>query len=472
MSDYSNDISTSGPVEQQSFHVSDSFTNRTELPSKGYCRIVKAQRYGVWNVLKGLKPEYASEKQYQEMISKEFSLMVGLNHPNIVRTYGQEQVPELGTCIVMEFIDGRTLSDFIAENPPAIQRRQVIFELLDAIAYFHKKQIVHQDLKPSNILITHDGNHVKIIDFGLSDSRAYAILKSPSYTKAYASPEQLAGGEIDNRTDIYAFGLILQKLFPHNYTQIIKKCLQPQREKRYASSEILQEAIKQFDKKKKAIPALISILLVLAGLISAFFIFSDNKNKEQIEEMPEDSVAELNGQENGENVPFSTKKDTMSVEIEQSSNRFKSQNDIYNEDEAEELLQRYIFNLNPEFDSIIEPFAIAINSGKIKYREIFQNQKQITLLKMSIHIQSRKKQLPQSKRASFQDYAGDMWNRYSARYPYTDKTGKDRYPNFSDLYKDGKLSDEEYERLCQEDEEGVKETEKFLKLLEIEMAKD
>ncbi|MBR3946572.1 MAG: protein kinase, partial [Bacteroidales bacterium] len=134
------DISSSGKVAAQNIRVSDKFTDFAELPSKGHCHLMKAQRYGIWNVLKGLKPEYTADKQFAQMLTKEYTLMVGLNHPNIVRTYGHENIPELGECIIMEYVDGRTLADFVRENPTSAQRRQVAKELLNALAYCHKKQ--------------------------------------------------------------------------------------------------------------------------------------------------------------------------------------------------------------------------------------------------------------------------------------------------------------------------------------------
>ena len=67
MQDSDNDISSSGKVSAQNIRVSDKFTDFAELPSKGHCRLVKAQRYGIWNVLKGLKPEYSADKQYVEV---------------------------------------------------------------------------------------------------------------------------------------------------------------------------------------------------------------------------------------------------------------------------------------------------------------------------------------------------------------------------------------------------------------------
>lgn len=463
------DISTSGSISSQPFHVSEGFTYIMELPSKGYCHLMKAQRYGVWNVLKGLKPRYAAEKPYLEMISKEFSLMVGLIHPNIVRTYGLEQIPDWGTCIVMEFVDGRTLSDFIAENPSETIRKQVLFELLDAIAYFHKKQIVHQDLKPSNILITNDGNHVKIIDFGLSDSREYAILKEPAYTKAYAAPEQLSGGEIDNRTDLYAFGLILQQLFPKRYSGVAKKCLQPQREKRYDSAEVVIDAIKRTEVKRKWIPASLCVLLLLSGLVIFFIYYLKNHNN-----ITENVVKERVIVQN------LTKEDNFSAE-KKGGTDFKAglkntnsdiQSGIADESEGQKLLDQYIYNLKFEFDSICKPLDKKLKEEKILYYEIFHNQQQIALLKMHIHIQKCRQLLPQEKQNSFVQYAQNLWGRYAAKYPSTDENGQISYPYYENLYRQGAISEEEYARLSIENEKGVAEIYRLSAQLKKETAKD
>lgn len=265
-----NDISTSGPVAPQTVNVSDRFTGYKELPSRGYSRLFCAQRYGQWHVLKGLKPEYADDPQYTAMLSKEFALTVELNHPNIVRALGHEQDPVAGDCIVLEYVDGRPLDEFLKENPSLSERRQVAQELLAAMGYFHRKQVVHQDLKPSNILITNDGDHVKVIDFGFADSRAFAILKEPAYTRSYAAPEQLADGEIDNRTDLYAFGLILKQLFPSRYGSVARRCLQPQKDKRYPNAEAVLDEINKADRNRKLMPFVVCAALVLIGLLCAF----------------------------------------------------------------------------------------------------------------------------------------------------------------------------------------------------------
>lgn len=298
-----NNISSSGPVATQHIHVSDCFTDYKELPSNGYSRLFCAQRYGQWHVLKGLKPEYANDPQYTAMLSKEFTLTVELNHPNIVRALSQEQDPVVGDCIVLEFVDGRPLDEFLREKPDETARRQVLEELLSAMSYFHRKQVVHQDLKPSNILITHDGNHVKVIDFGFADSRAFSILKEPAYTQSYAAPEQLADGEIDNRTDLYAFGLILKELFPSRYGRVVRKCLQPQKEKRFPSAEAILREIHKVDRNRKGLPLVVITTVVLVGMAGILIHPFSHKNNGIVNsselERPMGDTSRLTGALNG-----------------------------------------------------------------------------------------------------------------------------------------------------------------------------
>lgn len=299
---FNNDISSSGPVSAQNVNVSNRFTDYMELPSNGYSRLFCAQRYGQKYILKGLKPKYAADPQYTAMISKEFSLMVNLTHPNIVRALIIEQDLEVGDCIVMEYVDGCTLDEFLQKNPSETLRRQIVQELLEAMAYYHRKQVVHQDLKPSNILITNDGNHVKIIDFGFADSRSFTILKEPAYTQSYAAPEQLSNGEIDNRTDLYAFGLILKQLFPTRYGNVVRKCLQPQKEKRYPLAEDVLHNIEKTDRKRKSMPFIAGAALILIGLLCAFLhpiLFISNKIEEYRIRHAVDDSSPLAGALNG-----------------------------------------------------------------------------------------------------------------------------------------------------------------------------
>lgn len=181
---------------------------------KGYTHLFKAKRMGKWFVLKCLKKEYAENPTYQTLFQKEFEIAYQLSHPHIVQTVGMEEVSPFGKCIVMEYVDGVSLREYINTHKSSCQETiRWINELCQALSYIHAKQIIHRDLKPGNILITFNGRHVKLIDFGFSDTDSYAVLKEPAGTRRYAAPEQMKKGEkIDVRADIYALGIILKEL--------------------------------------------------------------------------------------------------------------------------------------------------------------------------------------------------------------------------------------------------------------------
>ncbi len=255
-----NDSSDSGFISQtlhndsdEGFYLSSEFRDLTPIHESehGHSRVFRAQRMGKWHVLKCLKPQFADSPDYRALLRKEFELGYNLNHPNIVRTIGMEEVENLGVCIVMEYVEGTTLDDFLANHGhDAQQEEQMVRQLCGALAYIHAQQMVHRDLKPSNILITDNGHNVKLIDFGLADSDSFAILKQSAGTRRYAAPEQLQpSAAVDGRADIYALGKILQELpfQSPKLKRIARRCLQTDREKRFQNAD---DIIKQLDKRQ------------------------------------------------------------------------------------------------------------------------------------------------------------------------------------------------------------------------------
>ena len=245
--------------------LSDVFILLDEIPSQGFNRLTKAIRWGKYFVLKSLKPEYMGDPYFENLLRKEFEISIRMDHPAIVQTVGFETVEKLGKCIITSFVDGRTLDIFLSEDPSVSARKRVCKQILEAMSYYHSLQIVHRDIKPTNILVTQNGSNVKIIDFGLSDKDEYAILKDPAYTREYASPEQLELKPLDCRSDIYSFGKVLKLIFPHRYGRAYRKCTRRSRDRRYPNADAVMRDM--FFNIRQIVSVIVIVLLVVATLL-------------------------------------------------------------------------------------------------------------------------------------------------------------------------------------------------------------
>ena len=259
------DTSASGIEEGRFEGVSPVFTE-VQLISEGDINILgKGKRYGRWWLLKGLQPDLSELTRYAEMLHKESERLMKAQHPGIVQATGLEDVPGLGECIVMEYVEGTTLKEVMEQGLSSRTAARLMDELTDAVAYIHSLGIVHRDLKPSNIIVT-QGGHVKLIDFGLADTRAHAFLKQSAGTERYMSPEQAAGGKPDARNDIYSLGVIMQGMpLPWSYRRSIARCLCPI-ERRWESVEEMKESIvaRRLLVRRMAYVAVAAVMLAVA----------------------------------------------------------------------------------------------------------------------------------------------------------------------------------------------------------------
>lgn len=271
--------------------ISESFTDMEEIYHSENSILLKARRQGQWFILKALSKEKRCIQLYQEYQQKEYDIQSKLASPYVPQVYGLEEVEGYGRCLVMEWIDGMDLSEWLESQPEKSSRRAVLSGLLDALEFLHGKQIVHRDLKPGNILVTRNGCNVKIIAFGLADADYYSCLKLPSGTVGYVSPEQQTERETDCRNDIYSLGCIIGKMnLGRCYMRVAQKCKRPI-SRRYADINAVRKGIRRSRSFRWRMTALFAFLFVLAGAAYAFW--SRPELKQNFQEVAKFRVANM-----------------------------------------------------------------------------------------------------------------------------------------------------------------------------------
>ena len=164
--------------------------------------------------IKILNPEFA-DSDVMKRFRAEASMLAKLNHPSIATIYELHRSDD-DLLMVMEFVPGESLDQFVQRNGPVEPERAayLLAQVLDAIGHAHAAGIIHRDLKPSNVMVTERGA-VKIMDFGIARVRGAEHMTTDGYmmgTPAYMSPEQVLCQEVDGRSDLYSVGVMFYRL--------------------------------------------------------------------------------------------------------------------------------------------------------------------------------------------------------------------------------------------------------------------
>jgi serine/threonine protein kinase len=234
-------------IESESFRpisaeldYSGRYTDVELIATTAHARLYRMRRAGR---LFMAKTTVSNDARGLELLQREYELTLGLSHPHIIHVYTYEANTPVGPAIIMEYVDGCTLTEYLAERPDTMVRQRVFEQLLSATAYLHKAGVLHNDLKPDNILITRANHDVRLIDFGFADDDSHYMHRAMGGTRGYASPElAVQVHAIDTRSDIYSLGCIMQQLFPGRYRRIVHRCLHPDRAHRHADVEALFRA--------------------------------------------------------------------------------------------------------------------------------------------------------------------------------------------------------------------------------------
>lgn len=187
-------------------------------------------KYGKIIAIKVLHPYRKSPLQIRQFL-KEVKLQKKLEHPNIIKVYGGGKFNDL-LLMFAEYVDGKSLRMVIQEKEILLKKIiYILTEVGKALSYLHRKGIIHNDIKPENIIVSKNFDVIKLTDFGYAE-KLCRFLKYPSLpggTEKYMAPERKKGkGYYDFRSDIYSLGRVLEELLheeiesPEIYEIIIK----------------------------------------------------------------------------------------------------------------------------------------------------------------------------------------------------------------------------------------------------------
>ena len=264
----------------------DLFSQAEKLNTSGATSdCYRVRLYGRLHFLKRLKEELRTDPRYVTAMQKEFEAGYSLDHPHIIK-----YISKGDDYILMEYVDGEPLSDFMKSHPDLFANKvyvnRLLGQLLAAVDCLHQHGIVHLDLKPQNILITRIGHNVKLADLGFCYTDAYP--NTMGRTERYAAPEQFDKRLLpDERTDIYAIGRIIEQ-FPcaNKYNKVIARCTATQPTQRYQSAQELLTAIqpKTFNWRPVAVGCFV------VALLSAFYLLWPRTSAPVVDTPPTDTI--------------------------------------------------------------------------------------------------------------------------------------------------------------------------------------
>jgi serine/threonine protein kinase len=192
-----------------------------KLGSGGMGSVYLAEQMSIGRkiALKVLQGEFANDDEFIKRFHQEARLAANLNHRHLVTIHDFDQTDDGAVFIAMEYVEGQNLRDLIRQRSMTLnQAVRIAKQIAEGLSAAHQAGVIHRDIKPENIMIVKATDEVKVMDFGIArlrDVETIARLTQPGVimgTPAYMAPEQIEGGEVNEKTDIYAFGIVMYEM--------------------------------------------------------------------------------------------------------------------------------------------------------------------------------------------------------------------------------------------------------------------
>ena len=229
----------------------------------GIVYLAEDHRLGRRVALKALPAAVADDADYRARLRREARAAATISHPSVATIYALEEI-DGALFIASEYVPGRSLRAELAHGPfDPVRARAIAIDVARALTAAHDAGVIHRDLKPDNVLIT-DAGSVKVVDFGVAQIQGHELTRLTCAgamlgTPAYMAPEQLVGGDVDPRTDLFAFGIMLSELLTGRhplqpgagaepartvpFATVIARCMQQDPAARFASARDLLAAL-------------------------------------------------------------------------------------------------------------------------------------------------------------------------------------------------------------------------------------
>lgn len=227
--------------ESDASNVNASFTDVSDVPCPLVgCAARRARRYGQWWTVTGIAPDCSNPVEAQRQLRELYAQVVTLNHPNITHAVAMVQTPLFDAeAVIEEYIDGESLADFMQSQPDEMLCRRLLGQIIDALQYSHHKAVVHGNLSPHTVMVTHQDHVAKLVAYRCKGSQA---------------------------DDLSALGDLIDMLAPHTLKSVAEGC----RNGRIASIDGARKAI-QDHKSRRWLPIAAFALILALVTVGAFW---------------------------------------------------------------------------------------------------------------------------------------------------------------------------------------------------------